>query len=79
MTAFEHISEPIARVLERIERQRRETIRDEAKAHAIIEPILEQQQIASARTDAQANVRALNATNAWDNLSDRDMMWWLNP
>jgi len=74
--SFEHISAPIARVMANIERQRREIIRDEATAHAIIEPILEPQQIDGAKADALARIRAENDARAWDNLTERDMTWW---
>lgn len=74
--SFEHIGEPVHRLLQNIAKQQREIIRDEAHAHAIIEPILERQQIDAASIEAIERVRENADPRAWDNLSDRDMTWW---
>lgn len=56
------------------ERAHRKIIRDEALAHIIIERELEAQQIEAGREEARRRIR--ERSNAWDQLTARDMTWW---
>lgn len=78
MTALTELMALIDREMDAIEaeRKRRKIIKDEGRAHAIIETELERQQIRAHRQAALARcISKPGEVSDWDRLTDKDMTW----